>query len=82
MNEDIKKVLNSATGDALKNFIISKVDSISRIEAMRDGEGPERYGKRMLARRIAYDLLTEMFNEFIVIEQQRSEKSEKDSLEV
>ena len=82
MNEDIQKVLNSPAGNALKNFIIGKIESVSRIDAMKDGESPERYGKRMLARRIAYDLLVKMFDEFILIEQQRSIKSEKDSLEV
>ena len=80
--DQIKKVLASRVGKALKEHLIGKLQELQSIENLKEVDGSEGIAIEVKGQKKAYTKLKEILVELITFEEEQKEKDPRDSFHV
>lgn len=78
-HEAIKKVLDSAVGMELKEFIMSQIKELNSLDSMKDLDDDKEIAIEVKANKKAVKKLVDIFSQIITWSADKSGKSEKDN---
>ena len=81
-NEQIRAILNSGSGRALRKYLIRKMYELRDIKSVKDIEDPANQAIELKAQTKAYEKLEEIFTEIMDMNEEVKGKDERDSYTV
>jgi len=75
----IKKVLDSAVGQELKDFIISQIEELNSLDSVKDLDDKEQLAIETKANKKAVKKLRNIFSQILTWSDKQSKKNEKDN---
>ena len=75
---EIKKILNSEAGQAMKDFLIEELKELRQIDNLKEYETPTAQTIEIKAQKKAFSKLKDILEKLMTIQDTNTEKSEKD----
>lgn len=80
--EQIKKILDSSSGKALKTYLVSKLNELRDIDNIGDKDTAVNQSLEVKAQKRAYKKLKEILSEIMTFSEDRKKKDPRDSFSI
>lgn len=77
--QEIKKILDSEAGQAMKDFLIEELKELRNIDGLKDYKTATAQALELKSHKKAYDKLRAILERLMTINETETEKSERDS---
>jgi len=80
--EEIRTILNSGAGKALKGYLLSKLNELGSIDSIKEKDVAMHQTIEVKAQKRAYAKLKEIYSEIMTMGEDKKERDERDSYAV